>query len=194
MGHPRRVMRFHVEGDRRATGGSPGGEGGVAGATPSRIRSNRRPPHPQQPIFAVFRRGGLHFGRHFPYESHSCRRCVDSMLLMPPPPPNRPGSGYHRARECSSSAQWRPGSKLMPRGHSANNERSARPRVGLTSSDTTRQHHVSNSPFSMPTRGRSAGNRSLIFLEMPPPTHVGLFVLGGRGRHEPRNIVCSTSH
>ena len=62
----------------------------------------------------------------------------------------------------------------MPRGHSANNERSARPRVGLTSSDTTRQHHVSNSPFSMPTRGRSAGNRSLIFLEMPLPLMCGV--------------------
>ena len=110
------------------------------------IRPNRRPPHPQQPIFAVFRRGGLHFGRHFPYESHSCRRCVDSMLLMPPPPPNRPGSGYHRARECSSSAQRRPGPKLMPRGHSANNEWSTRPRAGPTFSDATRQHHVSNSP------------------------------------------------
>ena len=59
-------------------------------------------------------------GGTLPYESHSCRRCVDSMLLMPPPPPNRPGSGYHRARECSSSAQRRPGPKLMPRGHSAN--------------------------------------------------------------------------
>ena len=96
--------------------------------------------------FAVFRRGGLHFGRHFPYESHSCRRCVDLTLLMPPPPPNRPGSGYHRARECSSSAQRRPGPKLMPRGHSANNEWSTRPCAGLTSSDATRQHHVSNSP------------------------------------------------
>ena len=27
-GSPSRLMRFHVEGDRRATGGSPGGEGG----------------------------------------------------------------------------------------------------------------------------------------------------------------------
>ena len=34
----------------------------------------------------------------------------------------------------------------MPRGHSANNEWNTRPRVGLTSSDATQQHHVSNSP------------------------------------------------
>ena len=108
-------------------------------------------------------------GGTLPYESHSCRRCADSTLLMPPRPPNHPGGGYHRARECSSSAQRRPGPKLMPRGHSANNEWSARPRSGLTSSDTTRQHHVSNSPFSTPARGRTAGNRSPISFEMPPP-------------------------
>ena len=120
-------------------------------------------------------------GGTLPYESHSCRRCADSTFLMPPRPPNRPDTGYHRARECSSSAQRRPGPKLMLRGHSANNERSARPRVGLTSSDTTRQHHVSNSPFSMPTRGRSAGNRSLIFLEMPPPLMWGCAHWAGGG-------------
>ena len=85
-------------------------------------------------------------GGTLPYESHSCRRCVDSMLLMPPRPPNQPGGRYHRARDRSSSAQRWPGSKLMPRGHSANSERSTRPCAGLTSSDATRQHRVSNSP------------------------------------------------
>ena len=85
-------------------------------------------------------------GGTLPYESHSCRRCADSTLLMPPRPPNHPGGGYHRARECSSSAQRPPGSKLMPRGHSANSEWSIRPCAGLTSSDATRQHRVFNSP------------------------------------------------
>ena len=98
------------------------------------------------PFLLFFGEVGCTLGGTLPYESHSCRRCVDSMLLMPPPPPNRPGSGYHRARECSSSAQRRPGPKLMPRGHSANNEWSTRPRAGPTFSDATRQHHVSNSP------------------------------------------------
>ena len=59
--------------------------------------------------------------------------------------PNHADTGYHRARECSSSAQRWPGPKLIPCGHSANNERSTRPCAGLTSSDATRQHHVSNS-------------------------------------------------
>lgn len=69
--------------------------------------------------------------------------------------PNHSGSGYQRARECSSSAQRRPGPKLMPRGHSANNEWSTRPRAGLTSSDATRQHHVSNSPKVRVTESRA---------------------------------------
>ena len=59
--------------------------------------------------------------------------------------PNHADTGYHRARECSSSAQRWPGPKLIPRGHSANSEWSTRPCAGLTSSDATRQHHVSNS-------------------------------------------------
>ena len=54
--------------------------------------------------------------------------------------------GYHRARDRSSSAQRWPGPKLIPRGHSANNEWSTRPCADPTSSDATRQHHVSNSP------------------------------------------------
>ena len=105
-------------------------------------------------------------GGTLPYESHSCRRCADSTLLMPPRPPNHPGGGYHRARECSSSAQRRPGPKLMPRGHSANSEWSTRPCAGLTSSDATRQRRVFNSPnlligaWARPPSYEIAGSRA----------------------------------
>jgi len=60
---------------------------------------HRRPPRPQHPIVSVFRRGGLHFGRHT-NQSHArtatkwgelrCERCtVELGLRRAPPAPRR---------------------------------------------------------------------------------------------------------
>ena len=71
----------------------------------------------------------------------------------PKPPRSRVAQGARVQLQYQTTAR----SKLMPCGRSANNERSARPRAGLTSSDTTRQHHVSNSPVFHAHAGMTSG-------------------------------------